>query len=132
MTVEYERITGLRLPHQVPDGTFTANKSGTVTIESDLLRGLLLDDDDRAQLFPNVPTELKSKSGSSTGASGSRRLMRQAADKELFVDSTEVSRRSLIRLSANWDKQDTPPELPAEIVEQTAARSRQLIERLTA
>ena len=61
MTVGYERITGLRLPHQMPDGTFTANKSGTVTIESDLLRGLLLDDDDRAQLFPNIPTELKSK-----------------------------------------------------------------------
>ncbi|EAR25891.1 phosphoribosylaminoimidazole-succinocarboxamide synthase [marine actinobacterium PHSC20C1] len=35
-------------------------------------------------------------------------------------------------LSANWDKQGTPPELPAEIVEQTAARYRELIERLTA
>jgi len=34
-------------------------------------------------------------------------------------------------LSANWDKQGTPPELPAEIVEQTAARYRELIERLT-
>jgi len=61
VTVGYERITGLRLPHQMPDGTFTANKSGTVTIESDMLRRLLLDDDDRAQLFPNVPAELKSK-----------------------------------------------------------------------
>ncbi|MGV8852439.1 MAG: phosphoribosylaminoimidazolesuccinocarboxamide synthase [Rhodoglobus sp.] len=35
-------------------------------------------------------------------------------------------------LSANWDKQGVPPELPAEIVEQTAARYRELIERLTA
>jgi phosphoribosylaminoimidazole-succinocarboxamide synthase len=35
-------------------------------------------------------------------------------------------------LSANWDKQGTPPELPVEIVEQTAARYRELIERLTA
>ena len=35
-------------------------------------------------------------------------------------------------LSANWDKQGTPPALPAEIVEQTAARYRELIERLTA
>ena len=34
-------------------------------------------------------------------------------------------------LSANWDKTGTPPELPAEIVEQTAARYRELIERLT-
>jgi len=34
-------------------------------------------------------------------------------------------------LSANWDKTGTPPELPAEIVEQTAVRYRELIERLT-
>lgn len=35
-------------------------------------------------------------------------------------------------LSANWDGQGVPPRLPAEIVEQTAARYRELIERLTA
>ena len=35
-------------------------------------------------------------------------------------------------LSANWDKTGTPPELPAEIVEKTAARYRELIERMTA
>jgi phosphoribosylaminoimidazole-succinocarboxamide synthase len=35
-------------------------------------------------------------------------------------------------LSANWDKQGVPPELPAEIVERTASRYRELIERLTA
>ena len=35
-------------------------------------------------------------------------------------------------LAANWDKQGTPPRLPQEIVEQTAARYRELIERLTA
>jgi len=34
-------------------------------------------------------------------------------------------------LSANWDKTGTPPTLPHEIVEQTAARYRELIERLT-
>ncbi|GAA1212947.1 hypothetical protein GCM10009655_10290 [Rhodoglobus aureus] len=34
-------------------------------------------------------------------------------------------------LSAHWDKQGIPPELPAEIIEQTAARYRELIERLT-
>ena len=34
-------------------------------------------------------------------------------------------------LSANWNKTGTPPELPTEIVEQTAARYRELIERLT-
>lgn len=34
-------------------------------------------------------------------------------------------------LAANWDKSGTPPRLPQEIVEQTAARYRELIERLT-
>jgi phosphoribosylaminoimidazole-succinocarboxamide synthase len=35
-------------------------------------------------------------------------------------------------LAAHWDKTGTPPELPQEIVDQTAARYRDLIERLTA
>ncbi|GAA1212998.1 phosphoribosylaminoimidazolesuccinocarboxamide synthase [Rhodoglobus aureus] len=35
-------------------------------------------------------------------------------------------------LVANWTMQGTPPALPPEIVEQTAARYRELIERLTA
>ena len=34
-------------------------------------------------------------------------------------------------LAANWDKTGTPPALPAEIVERTAARYRELLERLT-
>jgi phosphoribosylaminoimidazole-succinocarboxamide synthase len=34
-------------------------------------------------------------------------------------------------LAANWDKTATPPELPADIVLQTAARYRELIDRLT-
>ncbi|GAA0991480.1 phosphoribosylamine--glycine ligase [Subtercola frigoramans] len=34
-------------------------------------------------------------------------------------------------LAANWDKTGTPPALPAAIVEQTAARYRELIARLT-
>lgn len=34
-------------------------------------------------------------------------------------------------LAANWDKQGEPPALPAEVVERTAARYRELIERLT-
>ncbi|MBN9239445.1 MAG: phosphoribosylaminoimidazolesuccinocarboxamide synthase [Micrococcales bacterium 70-64] len=35
-------------------------------------------------------------------------------------------------LAANWDKTGTPPELPQEIVDRTAARYRELIDRLTA
>ena len=34
-------------------------------------------------------------------------------------------------LAANWDKTGTPPELPADIVDRTAARYRELLERLT-
>jgi phosphoribosylaminoimidazole-succinocarboxamide synthase len=35
-------------------------------------------------------------------------------------------------LAANWDKTGTPPTLPAEIVEKTAARYRELVDRITA
>ncbi len=35
-------------------------------------------------------------------------------------------------LAENWDRSGTPPELPAEIVERTATRYRELIDRLTA
>ncbi|HWS49771.1 MAG TPA: phosphoribosylaminoimidazolesuccinocarboxamide synthase [Microbacterium sp.] len=35
-------------------------------------------------------------------------------------------------LAANWDKQGEPPALPAEVVERTAARYRELVERLGA
>ena len=61
VTVGYERITGLRLPHQQPDGTFSAGKSRTVTVDPELLREMLLDDDDRADLFPGLETKLRSR-----------------------------------------------------------------------
>ena len=35
-------------------------------------------------------------------------------------------------LAANWDQVGDPPALPAEIVEKTTARYRELLERLTA
>ena len=48
-------------------------------------------------------------------------------------DRTASFDKQIVRnwLLANWDKQGTPPALPQEIVEQTAARYRELIERLT-
>jgi len=60
VTVGYERITGLRLRYQQPDGTFSAGKSRTVVADTALLRELLLDDTDRADLFPGLDTELRS------------------------------------------------------------------------
>ncbi len=61
VTGGYERITGRRLPHQRPDGTFTSDKSMTISIDADRLRSLLLDDDDRQDLFGGEVTELRSK-----------------------------------------------------------------------
>ncbi|MGH8873009.1 MAG: hypothetical protein ACRDWS_13675 [Acidimicrobiia bacterium] len=61
VTVGYERITGLRLPYQQPDGTFSAGKSRTVTADAARLRGMLLDDTGRADLFPGLDTELRSQ-----------------------------------------------------------------------
>ncbi len=61
VTVSYERITGLRLPHERADGTFTADKSKTIAIDAEKLRAMLLDDDDRDDLFGGEPTELRSK-----------------------------------------------------------------------
>jgi hypothetical protein len=61
VTVGYERITGLRLPYQQPDGTFSAGKSRTVTTDPGMLRAMLLDDDDRADLFPGIDTQLRSR-----------------------------------------------------------------------
>jgi hypothetical protein len=63
VTVGYERITGLRLKHQQPDGTFAAGRSRTVVVDPRALREMLLDDDGRADLFPGTPTDLRSKPG---------------------------------------------------------------------
>jgi phosphoribosylaminoimidazole-succinocarboxamide synthase len=48
-------------------------------------------------------------------------------------DRTASFDKQIVRdwLAAHWDKTGTPPELPSEIVERTAARYRELIERLT-
>ncbi len=61
VTGGYERIVGLRLPHQRPDGTFTGGKSRIVDVDRVQLRALLLDDDARRSLFPGHNTELCSR-----------------------------------------------------------------------
>ncbi|UNX53468.1 hypothetical protein MF406_10705 [Georgenia sp. TF02-10] len=60
VTVGYERITGIRLPGQMPDGTFTVSRSRTLPGDLDALRAVLLDDDARASLFPGLRTSLRS------------------------------------------------------------------------
>jgi hypothetical protein len=61
VTVGYERIVGLRLPHQGLDGTFTAGRSATIRVDSAALRETLLDEDGRAALFSGIETELRSR-----------------------------------------------------------------------
>lgn len=61
VTVGYERITGNRLPHQMADGTFTAGKTRTIDVDGDALREMLFDDEARADLFPGITTEMRSK-----------------------------------------------------------------------
>jgi hypothetical protein len=64
VTVGFERITGRRLPHQRPDGTFTVSKSKTLDLDRDELKALLLDDEAHADLFPGLETEIRSRPGS--------------------------------------------------------------------
>jgi phosphoribosylaminoimidazole-succinocarboxamide synthase len=54
-----------------------------------------------------------------------------AAGGEHRLDSFD---KQIVRdwLAANWDRTGTPPALPADVVEKTAARYRELIDRLTA
>ena len=58
-------------------------------------------------------------------------------DAELYaaggIDRLASFDKQIVRdwLAENWDKTGTPPTLPADIVERTAARYRELLERLT-
>lgn len=63
VTVGYERITGKRLPGQMPDGTFTVSRSRTLDLSATTLRDLLEDDGSRASVVPHVTTTAVSRPG---------------------------------------------------------------------
>lgn len=63
VTVGYERITGLRLPHQMSDGTFTANVTRTIHGSATTLRTMLDDDASRSDLFGDTHSEARSRPG---------------------------------------------------------------------
>ncbi|WP_084106725.1 hypothetical protein [Demequina sp. NBRC 110056] len=63
VTVGYERITGMRLPGQMPDGTFTVSRSRTFPASPDAVRALLEDDAARGQALPHVTATRSSKPG---------------------------------------------------------------------
>lgn len=87
VTVGYERIVGLRLPHQMADGTFTASKSRTMDVDVPALRELLVSDDARAELFGDVKTELRSRSNAK-----SLRLAVGPGIASFFFDSVKDGR----------------------------------------
>lgn len=63
VTVGYERITGLRLPGQMPDGTFTISRSRTLDLDLEAFRAALWDESDRAELFPGFTVTARSRPG---------------------------------------------------------------------
>jgi len=63
VTVGYERITGLRVPGQRPDGTFSVGRSRLLDVDRDALRALLDDDAGRADLVPGLTLVPRSRSG---------------------------------------------------------------------
>ena len=83
-----------------------------------------LDDDGVLTLADEVLTSDSSRYwDASAWAAGGTPAERMASfDKQIVRDW----------LSAHWDGAGAPPELPAEIVERTADKYRELLERLTA
>ncbi|SKC66832.1 hypothetical protein [Krasilnikoviella flava] len=63
VTVGYERITGLRVPGQRPDGTFSVSRSRLLDLDPAELRALLDDDGDRADLVPGLVLAPRSRAG---------------------------------------------------------------------
>lgn len=96
VTVGYERITGIRLPYQQPDGTFSAGKARTVTADIAMLREMLLDDADRADLFPGLDTELRSRPGT--------KVPRIAIGPGVAQISLEPAGEGRVKVSISHDK----------------------------
>ncbi|MDO9397367.1 MAG: hypothetical protein Q7T71_12530 [Herbiconiux sp.] len=64
VAVGYERITGLRMPGQMPDGTFTVSRSRLLSLPVEEFRAGLLDEARRRELLPGLVTALRSKPAS--------------------------------------------------------------------
>lgn len=87
VTVGWERITGRRLPHQRPDGTFSASKSASMAIDGAALRALLLDDEGRVDLFGGESIELRSRP-----TSNNVRLGMPLGTAEIAIDERDDGR----------------------------------------
>ena len=102
VTVGYERITGRRLPYQRSDGTFSANRSRTVSIDAAELRAALLDEDARSELFPGLATELRSRPSS--------KGVRIGIGTGIALFDLDALHDGRLRLSIAHERLDSPEE----------------------
>jgi phosphoribosylaminoimidazole-succinocarboxamide synthase len=125
-----EQIVGTERAAQLRDASLEIYRRAAATAEA---AGLILadtkfefgvDDDGVLTLADEVLTSDSSRYWDAAAwASGTTPAERMASfDKQIVRDW----------LAASWDQTGTPPELPAEIVERTAAKYRELLEKLTA
>lgn len=128
-----EELVGAERAAELRDRSLEIYRRAAATAEA---KGLILadtkfefgvDDDGTLTLADEVLTSDSSRYWDAAAwASGTTPAERMASfDKQIVRDW----------LSANWDAsrdgEETPPELPAEIVERTAAKYRELLEKLT-
>ncbi|POH65938.1 hypothetical protein C3B59_08835 [Cryobacterium zongtaii] len=101
VTVGYERITGLRLPGQMPDGSFSVSRTRVLALDRDVVRERLLDEGARADLFPGLDLVLRSKP-----ASKALRFTLARADEPLgsILFSTDLLPDGRLRLGVTHDK----------------------------
>ena len=130
--ISYERteeLVGAELAAALRDRSLEIYRRAAMTAEA---QGLILADtkfefgvdaDGVLTLADEVLTSDSSRYWDASAWAGSEtpRARMASFDKQIVRDW----------LAANWDMTGTPPELPAEIVERTAARYRELLERLT-
>lgn len=65
IAVSFERMTGRRLAGQMPDGTFTANRTRTLAVDREVLRELIAADETRDALL-GFETKFRSRLASKT------------------------------------------------------------------
>lgn len=105
----YERITGMRLPGQMPDGTFTANVSRTLVGSAAELRAMLDDDSARADLFGGEPAQARSKSGVKAPRFAMAEGVAQISIEAKPPASADAAERMTVRIQHN--KLDTSDDI---------------------
>lgn len=106
VTVGYERIRGLRLPGQMPDGTFTISRGRTIDLSVDEVRAMLLDDEARATALGDIETTLRSKAE----AKNLRFAARQGGDDVGIVAFTADPAGERTKLTVTHERIATPED----------------------